>query len=179
MDGQRPDGAPVPANGGRAFGLRAIAAVEATKGVLVLAAGMGLLGLVHRDVQAAAETLVRHLHLSPSARYPRVFLALTAKLDDAWLWALAGGSLLYAGLRFTEAFGLWHGKRWAKWLGAASGGIYVPLEIAGLVERVDALRVVSLVVNLVVVWYLLASLRRELRGRASAAQASGQVDASP
>jgi uncharacterized membrane protein (DUF2068 family) len=169
MNGQPPDGVCVSAraNDGRAFGLRAIAAFEATKGVLVLLAGVGLLGLIHRDVQSAAETLVRHLHLSPSSRYPRVFLALTAKLDDAWLWALAAGSLLYAGLRFAEAFGLWHGKRWAKWLGAASGGIYVPFEIAGIVEKVDALRILALAVNLVVVWYLLASLRRGSRGRST------------
>jgi uncharacterized membrane protein (DUF2068 family) len=142
------------------YGLRTIAALEAGKGVLVLLVGLGLLGLVHRDVEAFAEALVRHLHLNPSSRYPRVFLALSARLTDAWLWALSAGSALYAGLRFAESFGLWRDKRWAKWLGAASGAIYVPFEIAGIVQKLDLLRVISVVVNLAVVAYLLNSLRR-------------------
>ena len=144
----------------RPAGLRAIAVYEAAKGWLVLLAGLGLLGLIHHDVQEAGEELVRHFHLSPSAHYPRVFLDLTARVTDAWLWGLALGSLLYASLRFAEAFGLWHDKRWAKWLGAASGAIYVPFEWVGLFEKVTALRFASLAANLLVVGYLLQSLRR-------------------
>lgn len=155
---------------GQVYGLRTIAAFEASKGVLVLMVGLGLLRLVHRDVEAVAETLVRHLHLNPASHYPRVFLALAGRLTDAWLWALAAGSALYSGLRFAEAFGLWRDKRWAKWLGAASGAIYVPFEIAGIVQKADLLRVVSLLVNLVVVIYLLNSLRRRT-GLGGAAQA--------
>ena len=87
-------------------------------GAVVLLAGLGLLGFIHRDVQEAGEELVRHFHLSPSSRYPRIFLALTARVTDGWLWALALGSLLYASLRFAEAYGLWRGKAWAEWLAA-------------------------------------------------------------
>lgn len=156
-------GEPGKGDGEPPLGLRAIATFEASKGALVLLVGLGLLGLIHRDVEAAAETFVRHLHLSPSSRYPHIFLALTGRITDAWLWAMAAGSLVYAGLRFTEAFGLWRDRRWAKWLGAGSGGIYVPFEVVGLVERVDLVRVASLLVNLLVVAYLLNSLRRRTR----------------
>src|SRR5436305_641496 len=44
-------------------GVRTVALFEAAKGALVLAAGLGLLGLIHRDVQAFAERLVRASHL--------------------------------------------------------------------------------------------------------------------
>jgi uncharacterized membrane protein (DUF2068 family) len=47
---------------------------------------------------------------------------------------MAAGSLLYAALRFAEAFGRWRGRRWAQWLGAASGAIYVPFEVVELLE---------------------------------------------
>lgn len=144
---------------GHSAGLRTIAGFEAAKGVLVLLAGIGLLQLVHRDVQEAAEDLVRHLHLSPSAHYPRIFLELAAQINSTWLWVLAAGSSLYAGLRLVEAFGLWREKRWAKWLGAASGAVYVPFELLGLFEKVTALRIASLVTNLLIVAYLLGSLR--------------------
>jgi uncharacterized membrane protein (DUF2068 family) len=144
-----------------ATGLRTIAGFEATKGILVLVVGVGLLRFVHRDVQDAAERLVRHLHMSPSAHYPRIFLELAAKLTDKWLWLLAAGALLYATLRLVEAFGLWRERRWAKWLGAASGTLYVPFEAIGLFEKVTALRIASLAVNVLVVAYLLDSLRRK------------------
>ena len=53
-------------------GVRAVGVFEAAKGVVVLIAGLGLLSLVHRDAQHAAETIVRHLHLNPARHYPRV-----------------------------------------------------------------------------------------------------------
>jgi uncharacterized membrane protein (DUF2068 family) len=148
--------APFPAH--RA-GLRTIAGYEAAKGLLVLFVGMGLLNLIHRDVQEAAEELVRHFHLSPSARYPKIFLDLAARVTDGWLWAVAAGSLLYAGLRFAEGFGLWRGKRWAQWLGATSGAIYVPFEAVELLEGVTPLRLAALGVNVLIVIYLIQTLR--------------------
>lgn len=39
-------------------GVRYIAVLEATKDVLVLLVGFGLLTLIHRDVQAVAEVMV-------------------------------------------------------------------------------------------------------------------------
>jgi uncharacterized membrane protein (DUF2068 family) len=141
-------------------GLRTIAGYEAAKGLLVLLVGLGVLSLVHRDVQEAAEEVVRHFHLSPSAHFPKIFLGLAAQVTDGWLWAMAGGSLLYAGLRFAEAFGLWRGKRWAQWLGAAGGALYVPFEVVELLEGVTPLRFVALAVNVLIVVYLIQTLRR-------------------
>jgi hypothetical protein len=54
----------------RPAGLRAIAVYEAAKGCLVLLAGMGLLGLIHRDVQEAGEELVRHSQAAGSGADP-------------------------------------------------------------------------------------------------------------
>ena len=47
--------------------LRSIALVEGAKGVIVLVAGLGLLGLVHHDVGAIAQALVREAHLNPAS----------------------------------------------------------------------------------------------------------------
>jgi uncharacterized membrane protein (DUF2068 family) len=143
-----------------AAALRTIASYEAAKGALVLLAGMGLLELIHRDVQGFGEHLLRHFHLSPSSHYPRIFLELAAKLTDGWLWTLAAASLLYSGLRFSEAYGLWRGRRWAEWLGAASGAVYVPFEVVELFKKATALRAGSLILNLLIVGYLAQVLRR-------------------
>ena len=97
-------------------GLRMVAAVEATKGLLVLAVGAGLLSLIHRDVEAVAEHVVRALHMNPASHTPRVFLDLAEKLTSTRLQLLALGAAAYATLHLVEAYGLWLARRWAEWL---------------------------------------------------------------
>ena len=85
-------------------GLRAVATLEAVKGLLVLLAGFGAFALIHRDVQSLAEALVRHSHLNPARHVPRAFLEASARLTDARLWMLSAGALAYAGVRFAESW---------------------------------------------------------------------------
>jgi uncharacterized membrane protein (DUF2068 family) len=154
----------------RQSGLRAVAVYEAAKGILVLAVGLGLLGLIHRDLQQMAEHIVKHLHLNPSAHYPRVFLAAASKLDDARLWALAAGAAAYSGLRMLEAVGLWKARRWAEWLGALSGGIYVPVEVYEAARKVTVTRLVLLIFNVAMVAYLLWDLWQRRKSRPALAK---------
>ncbi len=154
----------------RRSGLWAVAVYEAAKGILVLAVGLGLLRLIHHDVQQAAEHIVKHLHLNPSAHYPRVFLALASKVDDARLWALAAGAAAYSGLRLLEAVGLWKGRRWAEWLGALSGGIYVPVEVYEAARRVTVTRLALLIFNVAMVAYLLWDLWQQRKSRPALAK---------
>ena len=61
---------------------RSIALVEGAKGVEVPVAGLGLLGLVHHDVGALAQALVREAHLNPASHLPRILLEASGKVDD-------------------------------------------------------------------------------------------------
>ncbi len=142
------------------FGLKVVACIEATKGVLVLAAGLGLFELMRHDVQAGAERLVRNFHLEPASHYPRVFLEAMARVDNTHLRLLALGALAYALVRFVEAFGLWRARRWAEWFGALSGSVYLPLEIYTLCEAVTWPRVTLFCANCIVVGYLAWLLMR-------------------
>ena len=152
------------------FGLRVVASFEAAKGFIVLAAGLGLFRLLHRDVGEAAEHLVRLLHLDVDSHYPRIFIDAAARLDDTHLRMLAMLALLYSVVRFVEGYGLWRDRRWAEWFGAISGAVYLPTEIYELWEKVTWLRVTVFVVNCVVVWYLVQLLvRRQTHSEAAAA----------
>jgi uncharacterized membrane protein (DUF2068 family) len=128
--------------------------VEASKGLLVVLAGFGLLALIHADVQNLAEDMVTHLHLNPSSHYPRIFIDLAAHLSDSRLWTLASLAFGYASLRFAEAGGLWFHRVWAEWLAALSGGIYVPFELYELANGVTVLKVATLSINLIIVAYM-------------------------
>jgi len=140
-------------------GLRAIALFEGLKGALVLAAGCGAAALVHRDLQAIAEEIVSHSHLNPASRFPRIFLDAASRTTDARLWALAAMAAAYAAVRLAEAYGLWHARRWAEWLGAASGGLYLPVEVYEITRRLTATRLFLLAANLLIVVFLLGQLR--------------------
>jgi len=135
-------------------GLRVIAIFEATKGLLVLLAGFGLLAYIHKDLHAAAERLVMHFHFNPASRYPRIFIDLANHVTDRQLWFLALSAALYATIRFVEAFGLWRKRSWAEWFGLLSAGMYVPLEILEVYRGVTWPRVTLLVVNSGIVMYL-------------------------
>jgi len=146
-------------------GLRVVAAVEAAKGLLVLAVGAGLLSLVHRDVQAIAEHIVRAFHLNPASRTPQVFLELAANLTSSRLQLLALGATAYASLHLVEAWGLWRGRRWAEWLGVLAGGLYIPFELYEVTKSVTWIRLGVLVVNIAIVVYLASVLWRARRAR--------------
>src|SRR5262245_51352840 len=105
--------------------LRTVAIFEAAKGAVVLVAGFGLLKLAHADAAALAERLVRHLHLNPANRAPRIFLDLAASATNTRLWWLAVGAGLYTTLRFIEAVGLFRARTWAVWFGTVTGAIYL------------------------------------------------------
>jgi uncharacterized membrane protein (DUF2068 family) len=131
----------------------------------VLLAGFGLLAMIHPDAQRMAEELVRHFHLNPGSRFPRIFIEATNKSNASTLWLLAGASFAYAALRFFEAFGLWRQRRWAEWLGTVSAALYIPVELYELLQRVSWPMVTLLAVNTACLVYLVKALRSRDRAR--------------
>jgi uncharacterized membrane protein (DUF2068 family) len=154
-------------------GIRAIALFEAAKGAVVLLAGFGLLGLLHRDVQAVAERMVRFSHLNPASKYPRIFVDAATQVTDAQLWLFAAAAATYSTVRGFEAYGLWRGRAWAEWLALVGGALYVPLEYYHLWHRFTWFRLAFLGANLAVVAVMVYALRnraeqeRELANRAA------------
>ncbi|WP_020204752.1 MULTISPECIES: DUF2127 domain-containing protein [Cupriavidus] len=141
-------------------GLKGIALFEAAKGALVILAGLGLVALLHRDAQALAETIVMRLHLNPGSRYPTIFLSLLNHPSDARLWAIGGSAAMYAAMRFTEAFGLWHQRVWASWLGVWSGAVYIPVEAYEAIAHPTPVHLGLAVANVLIVVYLANGIRR-------------------
>jgi len=135
-------------------GVRLVAVFEALKGALVLGVGLGLLSLVHHDLQAVAERLVLHSHLNPARHYPRIFIQAAAHTKDSRLLTLAALAFLYSAVRFIEAYGLWKLKVWAEWFAILSGSLYLPVEIYEIFRRVTWMRGLVLLTNLLIVAYL-------------------------
>jgi uncharacterized membrane protein (DUF2068 family) len=145
--------------------IRAVALFEASKGLLVVIAGFGILSLAGRDVEKIAERLVRHLHLNAASHYPKIFLDAVSRVNDWGLWKLALLAALYAAVRFVEAYGLWRQRHWAEWFAALSGAIYIPFEIRGVMRGHGPTAIAALVINVAIVAVMLFALYRSYKLR--------------
>ena len=144
-------------------GLEAIAVFEAIKGVAVLAAGFGVLALVHRDLPDIVENLIHHLHMNPEGHLSHVFLHASEGTSDAKLHAIAGAAFAYSVVRFVEAYGLWNARVWAEWFAILSGMLYLPWEIYEIVVHPRPIRWVIFTGNIVILLYLIYARIRAIR----------------
>ena len=145
--------------------LKAVAAFEALKGLVALAAASGAPLLVHRDLHQLALRLVEHTHLNPAAKYSSIFIDAAAHLQDSKLVFIAAGAAAYSIVRFVESYGLFRGAAWAEGFAALSGAVYVPFELAAIIRRPNWLGFVILVINLAVVAVVVLALLRRQRAR--------------
>jgi uncharacterized membrane protein (DUF2068 family) len=136
------------------FGLRAVAVFEFIKGFAVLLIGLGLLSLIHRDVQEAAENILRTFHLDPAWHYSKKFVEEASTLTDVAIRRLAVLAFAYAAFRIVEAYGLWFEYLWAEWLAVISATVYLPIEIHHLWLKATLAGICVLLANLGIVAYL-------------------------
>ena len=143
---------------GQRNALHAIAAFEATKGAAALAGLIGMLDLLHRDVRAVVMALIGRFGLDPEAHYPSLLLHYADLLPDADVHLLVMLGSAYIALRFVEATGLWLGKAWGEYLGALSGGIYIPFELIHFIHEPSVVNAGVVLLNAVIVAYLARAL---------------------
>ena len=134
--------------------LHLIALYEAVKGFAALAAALGLLSLLHKDTHQLAVSLLWRFHLDPALPLPTIFLEYADKLAALKLTTFLPVAVGYIAIRLSEAWGLWKEKVWAEWLGALSGALYIPFEVAHLMHRTTLINAGVLLANILMVAFL-------------------------
>ena len=147
---------------------QAIAIFEATKGLAALAGLIGILDLLHRDVRAVVLTLIGRFGLDPEAHYPSMLLHYAELLPDTDVHMLVTLASAYITLRFIEATGLWLHKAWGEYLGALSGGIYIPFEVVHFIDEPSWMNAFIVTLNTLIVGYLTYALWRRHQSKAHA-----------
>lgn len=159
----------------RHFGVRTVALVEASKGVLALLASIWVLTLRHKDLKEVAERLMegihKILHINPDRHFFQWMLRSVGGVTPRGMAMVALAIFAYAIIRFIEATGLWLEKEWAEWFALISGAAYAPFLIYELVRRPAGYKWVGLGLNVLVVLYLAWLLRDSYRRRARQAAA--------
>lgn len=72
---------------------------------------------------------------------------------------VAVGVAAYATLELVEAVGLWLMRRWGEYVAVVGTGIFIPLEVYELAEKVTVTRGVTFAINVGAVVYLLVTKR--------------------
>jgi len=138
-----------------------IGAFKLFKAGLLLALGLGALRLLHRDVAEQLEHWISETRVDPHNRYLHAAIAKLGLLDDRKLKEIGFGSFFYATLLLIEGAGLCLRKRWAEFFTIGMTASLLPLEVYELWRHVTPIRAALLIVNLAIVAYLVAMLRRE------------------
>ena len=142
----------------RSRGLKIVAILEAAKGVVATVMGICFLFLLGSNLSDSAQRVLDFLHINSTDKYPQLILAEADKLTGSHMALFASFAFFYAAVRFTEVYGLWHGRRWAEWFAAISCAIYIPFELYELSHYVNWLTVGTLVINVIIVIYMLSML---------------------
>jgi uncharacterized membrane protein (DUF2068 family) len=139
-------------------GLILIGVFKLVKALLLIAAGIGALKLLHKDIAATLMHWVDILRVDPDNRFIHRILAKVFQVTPKQLKELSVGTFFYAALLFTEGIGLVLRKHWAEYFTVISTAALLPLEIYELAERFSAAKVAVLGINIAIVWYLIARL---------------------
>ena len=150
-------------------GLQLIAAFKLLKAAALLAAGFGVLKLLHKDVAAEMGNWIDYLRIDWQNHFVQSMLEKAGLLNDRRIKELSLGTFAYAALFLTEGTGLAFKKRWAEYFTIISTASLLPFEMYEILKRVSAVRILLLLVNIGVVIYLIWELRQGRREEASSA----------
>jgi uncharacterized membrane protein (DUF2068 family) len=140
-----------------------IAAFKLFKAVVLIITGLAAIRLIHQDVAEALSGWARQLHVDPDNHhihriFEKAFLASPRQLKE-----VAAGTFFYATLCLTEGVGLLLRQRWAEFLTVIMTGLFIVPEVYELFEKFTPTRLVVMILNIGIVWYLVARLRRTLK----------------
>jgi uncharacterized membrane protein (DUF2068 family) len=81
------------------------------------------------------------------------------EMKSSTLVWVAVALLVYAAIELTEAVGLWMLKRWGEYFAVVATCFGLPVEIYELTEKISALRIGAMVINVGLIVYIVASKR--------------------
>lgn len=131
--------------------------MELTKGLLALIAAIGLEIAGPGLIRDLIGRLIIKLSVSPEhGALPAVLHMINLRSMHIAVTVV----LLYALIRFIEAWGLWHMRRWASWLGCIGTAVYLPIDAYALYRHPGWEAITVLSINCLITGYLMHDIVR-------------------
>ena len=140
-------------------GLKAVAVLEASKGMMALIVGVCIHQLAGKNIQQILESLPSQLHLNSISGLSNIILNNATFLNNFNLTFITIGAVVYSAVRLAEAYGLWNELVWTEWFALLSGAIYLPFEVYEVIVHTGILSIFVLSINVAIVWYMYVLLR--------------------
>jgi len=141
------------------FVLVLIGIFKLLKALLLIAVGIGAIKFLHKDVVGTVLHWTQELRVDPNNRFIHGMLGRIFRVTPKQLKELSLGTFFYAGLFAAEGVGLLLRKRWAEYFTIVTTSGLLPLEIFELARHFTVTKLVVLIVNVLIVWYLIARVR--------------------
>jgi len=129
------------------------------KAVALIAIGIGALKYLHKDLAASVLHWVNVLRVDPDNRFIHPLLAKAFSVTPKELKEVSAGTFFYAALLGTEGIGLLLRKHWAEYFTIITTGALLPLEVYELAKHITVAKMIVLVINAAIVWYLVVRVR--------------------
>jgi uncharacterized membrane protein (DUF2068 family) len=139
----------------RAGFVLAIGLFKLVKAVVLVAAGLGALKLLHRDAAEVLEHVLTAIPIAPGRSFVERAAARVGVLSEKQLAGIAFGTFVYAAIFLVEGVGLLLRKRWAEWLTVIVTTSFIPLEVWHAVQHATVGSIVGIAVNVAIVIYLI------------------------
>ena len=143
--------------------LRVIALYKLVKVIVLLATAYEVVRLHDASILARVYNWMATLPSGLERDIVGKSLAWFSGLSNAKLEALRAGTLAYATVFSVEGIGLWMGRRWGEWLTIIVTGSLIPLEFFEQWVRPSFGKTTLIVVNMAIVWYLVARVLQDRR----------------
>ena len=131
------------------------------KALLLIAVGIGAIKFLNKGVTGTVTHWIQVLRVDPDNRFIHGILVRIFRVTPKQLKELSVGTFFYAALFATEGVGLLLRKRWAEYFTIVTTGLFIPLEIYELARHFTVTRLVVGIVNVLIVWYLVARVRSQ------------------
>jgi uncharacterized membrane protein (DUF2068 family) len=141
--------------------------LKLTTGLLLFAAWLGMFRLFKNGITDELDWAIRHLRLDPDNHVFHKAIDWVSGLSRKQLRVIEAGTLFYALLHTVEGTGLILERVWASYLTIIATSSLVPFEVYEIYQKVNALKIFVLIVNLGFVVYIAIKLWQEHRERAA------------
>lgn len=134
--------------------LRFIIGYKALFGVCELAIAFSLFKHLDKTLAEAVHNIAVNLYLNTEGSFIKSTIIKAESVDSITFTGITLIFFAFGVINLTEAWGLHIRRRWAEWLTVIATGLFIPLEVYKVYEGPTFVKVLILVVNVAIVYFL-------------------------
>jgi uncharacterized membrane protein (DUF2068 family) len=134
--------------------LRLIILYKFLAGILHLTLAIGMLGLLNKESEETLLSFITSFNINLNMSYIEGLIKDAYLLSNKVILAAFAVFFFFSLLAFLESYGLHIRQRWGEWLTVISTATFIPYEVYEIIVRISPGRIVLLIVNCLIVYYL-------------------------